>query len=424
MRRLRRPRQLPRARGARYSFAPMTKTTTTRRLLLVGLLAACAPEPPAAPVPAGNRQPRPPAPPALVTHALAQHTCALDGLGTASCWGRYDDGQLGGTAGLARVRVASSAPYVMIAVGARHGCALDDAGRVSCWGANDSGQLGTGDSVSRATPDTVASDLRFARISAGAAHTCALDLSGRAFCWGDNRWGQLGDGTRTARTAPVEVRTDASFGRLSAGGRHTCGVAQNGPVLCWGDNFLGQLAQPRDLQNALVPVVVAAIVDAVGVSAGHGHTCALERTGAAWCWGQNGIGQLGSGAPPGSSGPVPVAGTPPLADLRVGYHHTCAVDVDGAGWCWGANTSSDPGDASTTGQLGSEASWSNLPLRIEMQQPLAALAPGDGHTCALTRAGVIYCFGANRYGQLGRLEPARSFEPLRVMRVEGEADSP
>lgn len=371
------------------------------------------------PDPGPGVEPVAPTPPLLVSHAAAQHTCVLDSDGVATCWGRNDDGQLGGgntSATLTRVAIARRID--MIAVGGRHGCALDEDGLALCWGANDRGQIGNGTTVGRATPTAVATERRFRRIAAGAAHSCALDADGHAFCWGGNRWGQLGDGTRSNASSPVAVRTGAVFARLAAGSRHTCGVTGDGVALCWGDNFLGQLGLPRGAQASLDPVPVPGLPDVIAISTGHGHTCAISTESEGWCWGQNGIGQIGSGAPPGSYAPVRVAGVPPLAELRVGYHHTCAVDTAADGWCWGANTASDPGAASITGQLGSDVSWSNLPLRIPFQEPLDVLAPGEAHTCALTRAGVIHCFGSGRHGELGRPDLDRSVAPVRVLEVE------
>lgn len=381
------------------------------RLLFVALaLSACAREPAPGPV---VPLPVEPTPPLLVSHAVAHHTCFLDTDGAVTCWGNNDHGQLGSDDTAARVVTVSFGRRIAMVTVGGHSCALDHDGIALCWGPNASGQLGHGDTIAHAAPVDVATERRFMRIAAGGAHTCALNESGHAYCWGDNSWGQLGDGTRTPSATPVASATAATFIRLAAGARHTCGVTADGATLCWGDNFLGQLGRPRAVAAALVPAAVPGIPAATRVSAGHGHTCVVDTDRRGWCWGQNGIGQLGSGAPPGASPPVAVAAEAPLDDLRAGYHHTCAVGVDGSGWCWGANTSSEPGDARITGQLGSDVSWSNLPLPLPIEPPLDALAPGDGHTCALTRAGAILCFGSNRLGQLGSPQPDRSTEPVQ-----------
>src|SRR5581483_3834219 len=87
-------------------------------------------------------------PPAAVA-AGAAHTCAVDSVGNAFCWGRGDDGQLGdgGTADSAApvaVIVPAGAPLTAIAAGAAHTCAVDSAGGVWCWGRGSDGQLGLG----------------------------------------------------------------------------------------------------------------------------------------------------------------------------------------------------------------------------------------------------------------------------------------
>jgi len=53
------------------------------------------------------------------------------------------------------------------------------------------------------------------------------------------------------------------------------------------------------LTNSAVPLPVRDIENAVAVSGGDTHSCALLATGAVKCWGSNGTGQLGNGLPNG-----------------------------------------------------------------------------------------------------------------------------
>ena len=75
------------------------------------------------------------------------------------------------------------------------------------------------------------------------------------------------------------------------------------------------------------------------VSAGVFHSCAVTATGNAKCWGNNFFGQLGDGGSgPGSSRTTPVdviyVGNN-VAAISLGGLHTCALTTAGAVVCWG-----------------------------------------------------------------------------------------
>src|SRR5262249_29554741 len=141
------------------------------------------------------------------------HTCALRGNSTVSCWGSDSSGQLGdGASGLNQlipVPVAGLSNVIAIAAGEAHTCALVADGTVRCWGDNSSGQLGDGTFAPKSTPNPVPNLFRVVAIAAGgtlgASHTCALTAEGAVFCWGANGSGQLGDGTRSPHSLPAPV---------------------------------------------------------------------------------------------------------------------------------------------------------------------------------------------------------------------------
>jgi len=142
------------------------------------------------------------------------------------------------------------------------------------------------------------------------------------------------------------------------------------------------------------------------------HTCALSPAGSVRCWGgadaMIGHGQIGSGDleaigdQPGEMPPPDVAVGGPVAQIAAGTWHTCAVLKDGSVRCWGK------GDA---GQLGLGASESigdepgeMPPPPIDLDGPAVQVAPGggwEGHTCALMVDGAVRCWGASSHGQLG-----------------------
>ena len=73
--------------------------------------------------------------------------------------------------------------------------------------------------------------------------------------------------------------------------------------------------------------------------------------------------------------------------------HACGV-VDGVLWCWGSDDKGQLGDGKMTQQL--------LPvLALGVTEPVRAVAVGGHHTCAVTTAGGVLCWGSNSFGQLG-----------------------
>ncbi len=352
--------------------------------------------------------------------AGSNHSCALTTAGAVHCWGSNGNGQLGdGSTTSQSTPVAVSgldSGVAAIAAGNSHTCALTTAGAVLCWGFNGSGQLGDGSTTQRTTPVAVSGlGSGVAAIAAGRHHSCALTTAGAVQCWGNNNSGQLGDGSTMGRSTPVAVSgLDSGVAAITAGSQHSCARTTAGAVRCWGSNFNGQLGNGTTTDST-TPVAVSGLDSGVAaIAAGHNvHTCALTTAGAVRCWGWNVYGQLGDGSTMGRSTPVAVSSLGSgVATIVAGTSHSCARTTAGAAHCWGDNFFGQLGDGSTTHRT--------TPVAVSgLGAGVAAIAAGDTHSCALTTAGAVLCWGFNGSGQLGDDSTTQRTTPVDVKGVGG-----
>ena len=259
--------------------------------------------------------------------------------------------------------------------------------------------------------------LQLASVDPGTFVTCGLAPDGAAYCWGSNSNGLLGAGPKaevcevffgnlvSCSTTPVAVTGGLTFTSLSVANGFTCGLNTSGAAYCWGNNGGAQLGT-GDRLDRTVPVAVVGGLTFTSVSAGSSHACGLTATGAAYCWGENKFGQLGTtlvadtcgDVGPCSTTPVAVAGGLTFTSLSVGEAglNTCGVTETGAAYCWGINSYGELGNGVTTG-----TDSNPTPIAVSGGLNFASVSAGGSHTCGVTTSGEAYCWGWNFDGQLG-----------------------
>lgn len=288
-------------------------------------------------------------------------------------------------------------------------------------------------------------------LAAAGGRTCEV-REGRALCWGSNAQGGLRPDAPPVVRAPLyapfepgvrqvvpleaatcalteagEVRCVGIHPRsllateglaevswLAGGRGYACAVHGEGTVSCWGVGAPGSARRHERF-------AVEGIDDATQLATGTAHICALKRNGRIACWGDNRHGQLGDGSTDSHDTPGPVAYEgDDVVQIAAGAFHSCLLTRAGAVRCWGR---------SQLGQVdGTGAPHRTEPRQVEL--PVASrIAAGGDVTCAATEDGV-WCWGNGACGQRGvapeqgcgvrRVEEG-AMEPQRVL--EGQVDA-
>jgi alpha-tubulin suppressor-like RCC1 family protein len=251
-------------------------------------------------------------------------------------------------------------------------------------------------------------------LTLGRAVTCGLTLTDDLLCWG------TGPHPDFMSSVPVRVAAEHRFRLAATSAGHTCGVTLNSTTLCWGwGTFqLGVdtlsttcVAHDRVFPCTDAPQRVTDEISFTALAANVGYACGLADGGRAYCWGDNGSGQLGDGGLVSRARPQPVVGSRTFSSIRTGRSFACALDLEGVRFCWGRDG----------GNFGLGRTWGGI-----VPEPVAAapglrfnsLAAGHHHACGVDKEGIVYCWGGNAWGEVGNGQKLE--EVLTPVRVAGQ----
>ncbi len=230
--------------------------------------------------------------------------------------------------------------------------AITSHGNVLYWGANINDlstpgtlpQAGSGDGnpeFLRYQSGTLVEDA--IAIEGGVYHFLILLRDGSVLSLGRNGFGQLGNGTFTSSIFPTLVRTDpntflSGIAQIATGDRHSMALAIDGTVFCWGDNGVGQLGVNSTV-NSEFAIPVPGLVSIVGIAAGGKFSVAFSGS-SAWAWGDNEFNQIGQSAgtllPFLTPEPVQLpSGITEIKDIDCGNFHSIALTSDAKVYGWG-----------------------------------------------------------------------------------------
>ena len=94
------------------------------------------------------------------------------------------------------------------------------------------------------------------------------------------------------------------------------------------------------------------------------------------------------------------------SQVTAGSYHVCALQSDGAAYCWGDNRYGQLGDGTQEDR--------SLPTPVTTSLRFESLSAGWYHTCGLAADGSAHCWGDNHHGQLGDGTTGSSHTPRPV----------
>ena len=298
----------------------------------------------------------------------------------------------------------TSAPNRIMAIGAAGpvdvgyygACGIDTTSgtpQAFCWGSSLGSRFGVGASRS---PHIINRPAAEAHTAVGGFHLCVLE-AGAVYCDGENTSGQLGTGSFAPATGfPAVGGALGTVVQLTATERTTCALIDDGTVKCWGDGAYGRLGN-GSTEDVHTPVQVPGLFNVIDFDFGWRHICAIEAadpgdtSGTVFCWGYNGAGAVGSTAMSVSTTPLSTGITDAVA-VTGGEGHSCAVRVGGEVVCWGDGRQHQLGDGGPRENMRAQTTIPGFVANTTT--PLIdAGEQGARTTCALSDVGNVYCWG-------------------------------
>lgn len=242
-------------------------------------------------------------------------------------------------------------------------------------------------------------------------------MAAAVFAWGFGKYGQLGNGANATCELPQLVRLPSSLAPsgVSCGGHFTAILATEkrkksspdqqtaerssslGRVFACGWGKYGRLGTGSE-EDQLTPRETCAPLEAVAISAGHWHACAVSRDGKLYSWGYNKhhgvLGQEQAECNPIPK-PIPTPSGMRFSLVSCGYNYTAAVSEGGVVFTWGC------GKYGTLGHGDYQDRLQPTAVEVMNEKRIVLVSSGFSHTALVNEDGNLFTCGKGSDGALG-----------------------
>lgn len=163
-------------------------------------------------------------------------------------------------------------------------------------------------------------------------------------------------------------------------------------------NSTASIVRPRRI-DSLESETIADIV------AGKFHSLAMTIDGRVYSWGHGRSGRLGHGNEEVQLEPrmIDALCKVRIRSIAASENHSLALTSDGDVYCWGSDRFGQLGIGGSSGSSDSSPRLLTSPRRVEALKKAVVIniAVGDAHSLCSTEEGDVFAWGSNQHGQLG-----------------------
>lgn len=283
-------------------------------------------------------------------------------------------------------------------------CVTTESGKLYCWGYNSSWGYGGWPKTFEGTVTPfvfdgggVFKDKKISDVFLNSDGGCAISSDSVIYCWGYTNSSQ-------DTNKPIEINTsgllkDKTITSVESRASTTCAVTDDQKIYCW-YNFSGNTVQSNEKIQSLTPIEIDTSGKLAGqkiskLSIGRDSVCVLTQSSNVYCWGSGSSGELGDGKKSTSKQLVQVTNSGVLKGVKIvsitsGESHSCVLSDAGKIYCWGDNYYGQLGDGTTND--------SSVPIAVKTEGVLSAkrfvsVISYSDYTCAIDSDYQLYCWG-------------------------------